>query len=324
MASVRRRVAVGGLVLVLFVLALGAMVYLRPLWFADQKMRYDFWRAGVRSEYAEVDGNRIHYFEAASQGGGGDRPLVLIHGLGARGEYWLPMIPGLAAAGFHVYVPDLLGYGRSPRPDVSYSIAMEADLVRDFMRAMHVDRADVAGWSMGGWVAMKLATDDAAMVNRLVLFDAAGTYFPGSSELGQVFDAKDADGVRRLMGMLTPNPQRMPDFIARDLARRIQENVWVTKRSLASMMSGRDLMDFQLHRVRQPTLVVWGKQDVLIPLSAGESIHRGIEGSSMLVVDGCGHLTPAECSRVSLEATLAFLNAQPAMVGGERVVSGKQ
>ncbi len=310
--------------LLLLLVVAGSLVYLRPLWFADQKMHFDMWRAGVRSEYVEVNGSRIHFFEALPAGGGKGRPLVLVHGLGARGEYWFPMIPGLAAAGFHVYVPDLLGYGRSPRPDVSYSIQMEAELVRDFMRAEHVDGADVAGWSMGGWVAMKLAIDDAAMVNRLVLFDAAGTYFPGSSELGQIFDAKDADGVRRLMGMLTPNPLRMPDFIARDLARRIQENVWVTKRSLASMMSGRDLMDFRLYMIGQPTLVVWGKQDVLIPLSAGESIHRGIAGSSMLVVDGCGHLTPAECSRVSLEATLAFLNAQPAIVGGERVVSGKQ
>ncbi len=320
----RRGLRIGFTSALLLLVVIGAVVYLRPLWFADQKMRFDLWRAGVRSEYVAVDGSRIHFFEALPPGDGKGRPLVLIHGLGARGEYWFPMVPGLAAAGFHVYVPDLLGYGRSSRPDVSYSIAMEAELVRDFMRAEHIDRADVAGWSMGGWVAMKLATDDGPMVNRLVLFDAAGTYFAGSSELGPVFDAKDSAGVRRLMAMLTPHPPRMPEFVARDAARRIQENAWVTKRSLRSMMSGRDLMDFRLHEIGQPTLVVWGKQDVLIPISAGESIHRGIARSSMLVVDGCGHLTPAECWAVSLEATLGFLEAQPAVEGGERVVNGRR
>jgi len=124
--------------------------------------------------------------------------------------------------------------------------------------------------------------------------------------------------------MLTPNPKPIPPFVARDLVRRIQGNIWVLKRSLRSMMGGRDSMDFRLGSIRQPTLVVWGKQDELIPLAAGETIHQGIAGSSLLVVDGCGHLTPAECSKVSMAAAVEFLRAEPAIVGGERVVDGRQ
>ena len=113
---------------------------------------------------------------------GGGTPLVLVHGLGARGEDWAAMIPALAAQGFHVYVPDLLGYGRSPKPDVDYSISLEEQTVAQFMQAMHVARADVGGWSMGGWIAMKLALDHPEMVDRLVIYDSAGTYFPATWE----------------------------------------------------------------------------------------------------------------------------------------------
>ena len=281
------------------------------------------WRSDVRSHYVEVDGYRIHYFEAVPPNGAPGRPLLLIHGLGARGEDWAPMIAGLVAAGFHVYVPDLLGYGRSERPDVSYSISMEEKLVVDFLQAMHVGQADVAGWSMGGWVAMKMALDEPGRVRRLVLFDSAGVYFPGYTEVEKVSDVRDAAGVRRLIGILTPNPPPIPEFVAADLARRMHRNFWVVQRSLLAMTSGRDLLDFRLHALHQPTLVVWGAQDALIPISSGETLHREIAGSSMLVVNGCGHLTPAECPEVSTEATVAFLRAEPAMRGAESREEGR-
>jgi len=83
-------------------------------------------------------------------------------------------------------------------------------------------------------------------------------------------------------------------------------------------------MDFRLYAIQQPTLIVWGKQDELIPLSSGEKIYRSIHGSSLLVVDGCGHLTPAECSRVSLQGMVAFLGAQPPLRGVVRTVNGGQ
>ncbi len=166
--------------LLVIVVVAGLLFYRYPLWVADQQTRFHLWREGVKSEYVEAGGYRLHYFEASPGNGGGGTPLVLVHGLGARGEDWAAMIPALAAQGFHVYVPDLLGYGRSPKPDVSYSISLQEETVVQFMQAMHVPRADVGGWSMGGWVAMKLALDHPEMVDRLVIYDSAGIYFPAT------------------------------------------------------------------------------------------------------------------------------------------------
>jgi pimeloyl-ACP methyl ester carboxylesterase len=317
----RRGLGVVALLLLLCVAA-GLIVYCFPLRLADQMVRFHLWRAGVESKYVVAGGYRLHYFEALPAGGAEGNPVLLVHGLGARGEDWAPMIPALAAKGFHVYVPDLLGYGRSARPDVSYSIAMEEAVVVQFMKAVHVNRADVGGWSMGGWVSMKLALDHPELVDRLMIYDSAGTYFPATFG-PELFTPNDVDGVRRLMAMLTPKPIPMPEFVAKAALRKLQGNAWVIRRSMTQMTYGYDLLDFRLQNIQQPMLIVWGAEDRLIPLTVGETIHHEVPYSVLNVVEGCGHLSPAECAKPVLEGTLAFLQAQPPMQGGEKVFAAE-
>lgn len=304
--------------LLLVIVAAGLVFYRYPLWVADQHTRFHLWRAGVKSDYVEVGGYRLHYFEAGPSGGGGT-PLVLVHGLGARGEDWGHMIPALAAKGFHVYVPDLLGYGRSQKPDVSYSISLQEQTVAQFMQVVHVPRADVGGWSMGGWVVMKLALDHPEMVDRLIVYDSAGVYFPATFG-PELFTPSDPAGVRKLIAMLTPIPRKVPDFAAEAMVRKLQANAWVVNRSTASMINGRDLLDFRLHNISQPMLIVWGSKDELIPLASGETIHRSVPQSVLNIIEGCGHLAPSECSVPVIESTVEFLRAVPPMRGGERMI----
>ena len=308
--------------LVLIGLVAGAVFYFQPLWVADQQIRFHLWREGVKSEYVEAGGYRVHYFEALPAGGGGGVPLVLVHGLGARGEDWAAMIGPLAAQGFHVYAPDLLGFGRSQRPDVDYSITLQEETVEKFMEAVHVPRADVGGWSMGGWVAMKLAIDRPEMVDRLAIYDSAGVYFPATFA-AELFTPTDVAGLNRLMGMLTPKPIKMPAFAAKDAVEKLRGNSWVIGRSMASMTNGRDLLDFQLYRISQPMLIVWGAQDRLIPVSVGERIHKSVSQSVMRVVEGCGHLAPAECAKPVIASTVEFLDAHPPIKGGEKTISAQ-
>jgi pimeloyl-ACP methyl ester carboxylesterase len=304
-------------VLVLVAVAAGLIFYRYPLWVADRQTRFHLWRAGVKSEYVEAGGYRLHYFEALPPHGSAGTPLVLVHGLGARAEEWAAMIPALAAQGFHVYAPDLLGYGRSPQPDVDYSIPLEEQTVAQFMQAVHVPRADVGGWSMGGWIVMKLAVDHPEMVDRLMVYDSAGIYFPATFA-PDLFTPNDVAGVKKLHDMLSPNPFHPPEFVGEAVVRRLQGNAWVVRRSMASMTSGRDLMDFRLHSISQPMLIVWGAQDVLIPVSVGETIHKGVAQSVLDIIDGCGHLAPAECAGPVTEGTVEFLRAEPPMQGGEK------
>ena len=303
----------------------GVTFFLQPLWVNDQLIRMHLRQQNVESKYIDVDGYKIHYFEALPPARlrvkDDGMPLVLLHGLGSRGEDWSGLIPGLADAGFHVYAPDLLGYGRSSRPDVTYSIALEEKTVYDFTQAVHLDHADVGGWSMGGWIALTLTIEHPELVNRLVVYDSAGIYFPPTFD-ASLFTPTDSPGLARLSAMLTPHPRPLPGFVSRSAIHRLQDNAWVLERSVAAMESGRDLLDFKLRRIVRPTLIVWGAEDRLIPPSVGERMHARIEGSSLLTVTGCGHLAPGECRVPVLNGTLRFLEAHPAIRGGEMTVDG--
>lgn len=302
-----RTFAALGLLLVITAVAF----YLRPVWFNDEHVRFGLWHHGVKSKYIEASGYQVHYFEAPStqSNRGPGTPLVLVHGLGSRGEDWAALIPQFAANGFHVYVPDLLGYGRTARPDVDYSIALQAKLIADFMQAVGQPHAAVVGWSMGGWVAAKLTLDHPELVDRLVVCDSAGLYF-GSFDTA-IFTPSDVAGLNRLYSVLQPVPPNIPAFAARDAVRMLRANAWVVRRSIRSMTSGRDLLDFRLHALDRPTLIVWGREDALIPLPVGQSMHHLIPGSSLAVVGGCGHLAPVQCAPTVMPAILSFLTSSP-------------
>jgi pimeloyl-ACP methyl ester carboxylesterase len=310
------RVLAGFLILALIV---WPVMYLKPLWVADQEVRFKLWREGVESKYVEAGGYKIHYLEARPSKGEAGTPLLLVHGLGARAEDWSAMIPALAAKGFHVYALDLPGYGRSEQPDVSYSIGMEEAAVTEFMKAVGLTRADVGGWSMGGWIAMKLALDHPEMVDRLVVYDSAGIYFPPTFG-PDLFVPADAAGVQRLVTILSPHPRQVPDFVTKALVRKFAETGWVINRSMAEMTNGKDLLDFRLHGMQRPTLIVWGSKDDLIPLGVGRKMHDLIPGSTLNIVEDCGHLAPLECSKPAVEGMVDFLRAEPPMQGGERVL----
>lgn len=308
------------LILLLLTAVAGLVFYFNPLWIADMQVRYELWRQGVRSEYVDAGGYRLHYFEAGPDEGA---PLLLVHGLGARGEDWSKLLPALAASGFHIYAPDLPGYGRSSRPkDASYSITMEENAVVAFAQAVHLPHAFVGGWSMGGWVAMKMALDHPEMVDRLVVYDSAGVYFP--ADFGtELFVPSDAPGVARLMKVLSPHPRPMPEFVMRAVLRKIAENGWVVSRSMAAMTNGHELLDFRLSDLHQPTLVVWGSADHLIPLAVGRRMHEGIPNSSLSIIEGCGHLAPLECWQPVAKTTEEFLHARPAELDQEKTLQAE-
>jgi pimeloyl-ACP methyl ester carboxylesterase len=306
---------------VLFAIVAGAIFYWNPLWVNDQHIRFHLWRAHVRSEYVYAGGYHIHYFEAEPPDGSAGIPLLLVHGLGSRAEDWSPMIPTLAAEGFHVYAPDLLGYGRSPKPDVAYSVALEEGVVVEFMRAVGLQRTDVDGWSMGGWIAAKIALEHPAMVNRLVLDDSAGLKyqfnFPKTA-----FVPTDKASLDQLIALLTPKPPAMPGFVVRASLQEAKREGKIVQQCMDSMTSGSDLLDGRLDNITQPTLIVWGTEDKVIPVSIGERMHREIPNSVLDSIAGCGHLAPRECAKPVLAGTIQFLKAQPALQGGEQMLPG--
>lgn len=302
-----------------------AFLYKNPFWLIDRGVHVLLRAHGVQDRYLQVDGNRLHYLEAQPTAAGADRPILLIHGLGARASDWAPLIPQLSRAGYHVYALDLLGYGESPKPaDGDFSLTGEERTIVNFMGALHLRQADVAGWSMGGWLAMLLALDHPEQVRRLLLFDSAGLYFDPDFD-SSLFNPADRAGLERLVARIEPDRPniRVPGWAVHGMLRRMQASRWIIERSFRSMVSGRSVVDFRLSQVHQPTLIVWGTEDKLTPFAQAERLHTLLPQSVLYGFRGCGHLAPAECSGAIAPVVLRFLNAEPPEPSAAAILDGR-
>jgi pimeloyl-ACP methyl ester carboxylesterase len=295
--------------LVFVVLTAGVTLYawLRPVELLFDMAAVNLRMQGIHSRYVVIDGHRIHYFT-----GGSGQPIVLVHGLGGRSEDWANLMPQLMRDHRQVFALDLLGYGQSEKPrDAAYSVSQEAHLVESFMDAQHLARTDLAGWSMGGWIAMRVALDQPQRIRRLLIYDSAGVRFDLSFDPGLFAPDTPAklDALNQLLNPFSAPP--VPGFIRRDIFRITRENGWVIRRSIDSMLTQTDLLDGKLSALQMPMLIAWGKQDHLIPPAAGEAIHKEVPPSVFEIFDGCGHLAPRQCAARMGPKTVEFLNADP-------------
>ena len=301
----------------------GVMFYERPLWVETQWTHFDLFLHRVQSNYVLTDsGYRVHYYEAEPRfAPGHGTPIVLVHGFGDRDESWAPMLKRLKKAGFHVYAPDLLGYGRSPRPDNGdYSISGEEQFVADFINALGLQKPDVGGWSMGGWIVLKLAVDHPDMVDRVVVYDSVGIR-TGMPPPENTFQIRTPEDVNRLVAKMEPDAKPLPLFVARDAVRRFQSNAATMGRNAAAMGTGRDLLDDKLGQLTEPLLIVWGSDDHLVPLAVGQAMHGMVKNSELDVLEGCGHLSPLRCDQRTATATADFLKTNPPPTGERTLVN---
>jgi pimeloyl-ACP methyl ester carboxylesterase len=311
-----------GLIAVVVLLLLGGVVfYERPVWVSFQEARLGLFFAHVHSEYVMLPEGRVHYYEAEPPVTGGGIPLVLVHGIGDRGESWAPMLERLKRAGFHVYAPDLLGSGRSPKPaDSDYSIATEEKFVVDFIQALGLQRPNIGGWSMGGYVTLKLALDHPELVDRVVVYDPVGIRFTPDYPT-TVFQLNDEAAVARLGLLLEPKSKPLPAFVQRDVVRYYATQQWVVDREMADIVSANDVLDARLGGFTRPLLILWGSDDKLLPLELGRKMHAMDPRSELDIAEGCGHLAPKTCPTRVAAATADFLKAQPAPEGEVRTLT---
>jgi pimeloyl-ACP methyl ester carboxylesterase len=115
-----------------------------------------------------VFGRKICYYDIGS-----GPTLVLVHGLGGDADQWAYCFEALSAT-HRVIALDLLGFGRSDKPNISYRIAGFVEVLEGFLQALGIERASLLGHSLGGWIVAAFALQFPDKVDRLVLNDAAG------------------------------------------------------------------------------------------------------------------------------------------------------
>ena len=292
-----------GLVVLLLVIAFAAYAWLRPLTVLRAAGRSALWCGGVHGHYTQVGPYRVHYYE-----GGEGPPLVFVHGLGAESLNWVPAMLDFRHQ-FHVYAIDLLGHGDTEKPDIAYSIEQQSEMLRQFFATQNIKSADLVGVSMGGWVSLKLAVEHPELVNRLVVADAAGLKFQTSITVRNFLPATPEE-FAAFMTMLTPRHYYVPYPVQRDFFRQVAKNAWIMRRIFDSFLTYQDVLDGKLESIKAPVLVIWGKEENLIPLSVGEQMKQQLPNSSLLICADSGHLAVYECWN-KLEPDVATFLSSP-------------
>ena len=256
--------------------------------------------SGVPQEkVTAVYGQNIHYFEV-----GQGPTVILLHGLGGAKEFWLANIGALAPK-YHVYAIDQIGFGQSDKPLLDYKIATFADFLYGFMQEEKIAKATLVGNSFGGWIATDFAVQHPEMVDKLVLVDAAGLTW--QAPLPDLNPSTIA-GWRTLIELVFYDKNMVSDeAVVQAFTQHMRNNDGYTIERTVAGFASPQFEDGKLASIHAATLVVWGRQDELIPLASGEKFRDGIAGAKLLVVEHCGHVPQIEKAAEFNQALLEFL-----------------
>ncbi|MBO0934575.1 alpha/beta fold hydrolase [Fibrella aquatilis] len=268
------------------------------------------------SRRIKVDGLDVNY---RMEGSPTDTvPLLLLHGTGAMLQTWDGWV-GRLQEKRRIIRLDLPGYGiTGPAPGNQASGTYYADFIVHFLTKIGEKRCDVAGNSLGGNIAWHMALLHPEHVRKLVLIDAAGYPFTSKSvPIG--FKLARVPGVAGLVAKLTPdalfrsslenvyfNDSLITDKLVQtyaDLNRREgnRQNFVKRKPQLDSLWQ-------KIGQIKQPTLIMWGLHDDLIPPAIADRFHHDLPNDTLIVYPNAGHVPMEEIPAQTAKDAAAFLS----------------
>ncbi len=253
----------------------------------------------------------VHGHRRAFRIAGSGPALLLIHGVGDKSASWEPVHAKLAQR-FTVIAPDLLGHGESDKPRADYSLAAFANGMRDLLAVLGIDRVTVVGHSFGGGVAMQFAYQYPQLVERIVLVSTGGVAqdvcgalraaaMPMGSEALAVLRAPGVMPAVRLLGRVVEKAAGGTKF-GRDIGDAVgllegfQDAAALSAfaRTLRSVVDRRGQFVTMLDRsylVKSiPVQIIWGEDDMIIPVSHAHIAHEAMPGSRLEVFEDSGHM----------------------------------
>jgi pimeloyl-ACP methyl ester carboxylesterase len=283
---------------------------------AEPDWRTIDWAAHLQT--AVIDGTRLNYVDLGS---GEREPIVFVHGLGGQWQNWLENLPR-ASRERRVVALDLPGFGRSEMPHERITIPGYGRWVAALCDHLGLERVEMVGNSMGGFISTEVAIQFPERIDRLVLVSAAGI---SSAEvarrpvftIGRIATALATYGAARHRQIASrPHSRhlalalvaRHPSLLRADLA---YEGFFkgAGKPGFGDALRACLEYDFRhrLPEIRRPTLIVWGENDSIIPVHDAHEFERLIEDSRKVVMRDTGHVPMAERPQAFNDVLIEFL-----------------
>lgn len=248
--------------------------------------------------FETVDGCRIRVMRK-----GQGEPLLFLHGASGA-PAWAPFMEALSQH-FDVIVPEHPGFGRSDDPEWLDGMEDLAFFYLDVIEHLGLGPVHLVGTSLGGWAAAEMAVRDPGAMRTLTLVAPAGVNVPGVPR-GDLFMWSPEETAKKLFH----DPAwaaRMPQPANDDETMIALKNRMTTAKLGWSPRMHNPNLPKWLHRVKAPTLILWGDDDRLLPAAFGEAYAQMIPHATLQIISACGHLPHVEKQEEFTERTLAFI-----------------
>ena len=241
----------------------------------------------MQDRRVSVDDNSIRYLDAGS-----GSAVLLLHGLGGYADKWRGVISRLSDS-HRVIAPDMIGYGLSDKPVADYTPRFFVEFLERFIKATGIERPHIVGASLGGQVAAMFAAMHPEHISRLVLVSPAGimkistpaldayilaALYPRPGSVGHALRLMEGSG-------RDPSWTLVSSFI--DNMRRPNAKMAFMS-SLLCFKNAGDLTP-HLKNIEAPTMLLWGYDDPIIPISYAAQFATAIPGCRFVGLEDCGH-----------------------------------
>lgn len=271
----------------------------------------------MRGEFLDLSGARLYYYAAGTRGAG--VPVVFLHGFPTSSHLWAEVVP-LMPPGHRLVVLDLLGYGRSDRPDGrAVDVRAHAERIVELLDELRIQRACLVGHGIGGGIAQSIAVRHPHRVSHLCLIDSvAFERWPthrarvarATLPITRFLPAEVLHGVvRRNLERGYADPLRAKhsmDLYLRPFLNAEGRDALVSHIRALTTRETRKL-GRQLRKITAPTAIIWGEDDPVIPVSVARELQGAIAGATLQILPERRHYTPEEAPRQVADAIADLL-----------------
>ena len=260
--------------------------------------------AGLKLRRAEIPGFALRYLE-----GGAGEPLLLLHGIGADKDNFVP-IARLLCRHYRVIIPDLPGFGDSDKPqEASYRLHDQVRNLMAFADALGIKTFHLGGNSMGGSIAASAAAAQPQRVTSLWLLAPGGVRSAKKTALFEKIEAgepvpifaRTVPELKSLLAFATFKPPFLPGFVLKTLAAQQRAGYALNNHILLQILEGPWLEDALAARPATPTLIVWGDHDRALDVSGAAILAGLLPKAEVEVMPNIGHVpmmeAPGRCAR---------------------------
>ena len=301
----------------LLIIAVILMFGHRDIPLNDLKIKY----ANSNSSFIAVNGMDVHFRDEGLKTD--TIPIVLIDRTGSS-LYTFNEWSDRLKKSHRLIRMDLPAYGLTgPFPDGNYTMANYTAFLKDFLIALNIKQCVLAGNSLGGAIAWNFTLEQPSMVTKLILIDASG-YPIASKSVPIAFSLAKIPVINKLLTFITP----------RFLVRSSVENVYFDSSKVTDLVVERyfnltlragnrkafvdriktpkDTSTYKnIKYIQQPTLILWGAQDLLIPIENAYKFQEDLPNNTLVILENTGHTPMEESPLESLAPVINFLKTSP-------------